>query len=207
MTNSAKITALYERLSRDDEQQGESNSITNQKEYLEEYAKRQGFFNIRHFTDDGISGTTFEREGFQKLIAEVEAGNVGTVIVKDMSRLGRNYLKVGFYTDIMFPEKGVRFIAVNNGVDSETMGDNDFTPFLNIMNEWYAKDTSQKIRAIFKAKMQEGKRVSPSVPYGYLRDPKDKQHLIIDPEPAEVVRRIFRLVIEGVGVSAIGVSI
>jgi len=203
MTNSAKITALYERLSRDDEQQGESNSITNQKEYLEEYAKRQGFFNIRHFTDDGISGTTFEREGFQKLIAEVEAGNVGTVIVKDMSRLGRNYLKVGFYTDIMFPEKGVRFIAVNNGVDSETMGDNDFTPFLNIMNEWYAKDTSQKIRAIFKAKMQEGKRVSPSVPYGYLRDPQDKQHLIIDPEPAEVVRRIYRLVIEGVGVSAI----
>lgn len=203
MTNSAKITALYERLSRDDEQQGESNSITNQKEYLEEYAKRQGFSNIRHFTDDGISGTTFEREGFQKLIAQVEAGNVGTVIVKDMSRLGRNYLKVGFYTDIMFPEKGVRFIAVNNGVDSETMGDNDFTPFLNIMNEWYAKDTSQKIRAIFKAKMQEGKRVSPSVPYGYLRDPEDKQHLIIDPEPAEVVRRIFRLVIEGAGVSVI----
>lgn len=203
MTNSTKITALYERLSRDDEQQGESNSIVNQKEYLEEYAKRQGFSNIRHFTDDGISGTTFEREGFQKLIAEVEAGNVSTVIVKDMSRLGRNYLKVGFYTDIMFPEKGVRFIAVNNGVDSETMGDNDFTPFLNIMNEWYAKDTSQKIRAIFKAKMQEGKRVSPSVPYGYLRDPKNKQHLIIDPEPAEVVRRIYRLVIEGMGVSAI----
>ena len=203
MTNSAKITALYERLSRDDEQQGESNSIINQKQYLEEYAKRQGFSNIRHFTDDGISGTTFEREGFQKLIAEVEAGNVSTVIVKDMSRLGRNYLKVGFYTDIMFPEKGVRFIAVNNGVDSETMGDNDFTPFLNIMNEWYAKDTSQKIRAIFKAKMQEGKRVSPSVPYGYLRDPQDKQPLIIAPEPAEVVRRIYRLVIEGVGVSAI----
>lgn len=203
MTNSAKITALYERLSRDDEQQGESNSIINQKQYLEEYAKRQGFSNIRHFTDDGISGTTFEREGFQKLIAEVEAGNVSTVIVKDMSRLGRNYLKVGFYTDIMFPEKGVRFIAVNNGVDSETMGDNDFTPFLNIMNERYAKDTSQKIRAIFKAKMQEGKRVSPSVPYGYLRDPQDKQHLIIDEEPAEVVRRIYRLVIEGVGVSAI----
>ena len=202
MKNS-KITALYERLSRDDEQQGESNSITNQKEYLEEYAKRQGFTNICHFTDDGISGTTFERQGFQKMIAEVEAGNVATVIVKDMSRLGRNYLKVGFYTDIMFPEKGVRFIAVNNGVDSETMGENDFTPFLNIMNEWYAKDTSQKIRAIFKAKMQEGKRVSPSVPYGYLRDPADKQHLIIDQEAAEVVRRIFRLVIEGVGVSKI----
>ena len=107
---------------------------------------------------------------------------MATVIVKDMSRLGRNYLKVGFYTDIMFPEKGVRFIAVNNGVDSETMGDNDFTPFLNIMNEWYAKGTSQKIRAIFKAKMQEGKRISPSVPYGYLRDPKDKQHLIFIPQ-------------------------
>lgn len=203
MKNNTKITALYERLSRDDEMEGESNSITNQKAYLEEYAKRQGFTNIQHFTDDGISGTTFEREGFQKLIAEVEAGNVGTVIVKDMSRLGRNYLKVGFYTDIMFPEKGVRFIAVNNGVDSEKMGENDFTPFLNIMNEWYAKDTSQKIRAIFKSKMQEGKRVSPSVPYGYLRDPQDKQHLIIDQEPAEVVRRIFRLVIEGVGVSEI----
>ena len=198
-----KLTALYERLSHDDERAGESVSIENQKRILEDYARKNGFSNIRHFTDDGISGTTFEREGFQKLIAEVEAGNVSTVIVKDMSRLGRNYLKVGFYTDIMFPEKGVRFIAVNNGVDSETMGDNDFTPFLNIMNEWYAKDTSQKIRAIFKAKMQEGKRVSPSVPYGYLRDPQDKQHLIIDPEPAEVVRRIYRLVIEGVGVSAI----
>lgn len=203
MRNNEKITALYERLSRDDEMEGESNSITNQKAYLEEYAKRQGFTNIRHFTDDGISGTTFERAGFQKLIAEVEAGNVGTVIVKDMSRLGRNYLKVGFYTDIMFPEKGVRFIAVNNGVDSDKMGENDFTPFLNIMNEWYAKDTSQKIRAIFKSKMQEGKRVSPSVPYGYLRDPQDKQHLIIDREPAEVVRRIYRLVTEGVGVSEI----
>lgn len=203
MVNSTKITALYERLSRDDEQQGESNSITNQKEYLEEYAKRQGFINIRHFVDDGISGTTFDRAGFQRLITEIEAGNVSTVIVKDMSRLGRNYLKVGFYTDIMFPEKGVRFIAVNNGVDSEKMGDNDFTPFLNIMNEWYAKDTSQKIRAVFKAKMQEGKRVSPSVPYGYLRDPEDKQHLIIDPEPAKVVRRIFQLVIEGMGASEI----
>ena len=132
-TEKDKLTALYERLSHDDERAGESVSIENQKRILEDYARKNGFSNIRHFTDDGISGTTFEREGFQKLIAEVEAGNVSTVIVKDMSRLGRNYLKVGFYTDIMFPEKGVRFIAVNNGVDSETMGDNDFTPFLNIM--------------------------------------------------------------------------
>lgn len=196
---SMKITALYERLSRDDEMQGESNSIKNQKEYLEDFARKNGFRNIRHFTDDGVSGTTFEREGFQKMIAEVEAGNVDTVIVKDMSRFGRNYLKVGFYTEILFPEKGVRFIAINNGVDSETQGENDFTPFLNIMNEWYAKDTSKKIRTIFRAKMQEGKRVSPSVPYGYLRDPKDKQHLIIDEEPAKVVRRIYQMTIEGHG--------
>lgn len=196
---SMKITALYERLSRDDEMQGESNSIKNQKKYLEDFARKNGFRNIRHFTDDGVSGTTFEREGFQKMIAEVEAGNVDTVIVKDMSRFGRNYLKVGFYTEILFPEKGVRFIAINNGVDSETQGENDFTPFLNIMNEWYAKDTSKKIRTIFRAKMQEGKRVSPSVPYGYLRDPKDKQHLIIDEEAANVVRRIYQMTIEGHG--------
>ena len=196
---SIKITALYERLSRDDEMQGESNSIKNQKEYLEDFAGRNGFRNIRHFTDDGVSGTTFEREGFQKMIAEVEAGNVGTVIVKDMSRFGRNYLKVGFYTEMLFPEKGVRFIAINNGVDSETQGENDFTPFLNIMNEWYAKDTSKKIRTMFKAKMQEGKRVSPSVPYGYIRDPEDRQHLIVDGEAAEVVRRIYRMTVEGHG--------
>lgn len=196
---SIKITALYERLSRDDEMQGESNSIKNQKEYLEDFARKNGFRNIRHFTDDGVSGTTFEREGFQKMVAEVEAGNVGTVIVKDMSRFGRNYLKVGFYTEMLFPEKGVRFIAINNGVDSETQGENDFTPFLNIMNEWYAKDTSKKIRTMFKAKMQEGKRVSPSVPYGYLRDPDDKQHLIVDREAAEVVRRIYRMTVEGHG--------
>ncbi len=132
---SIKITALYERLSRDDEMQGESNSIKNQKEYLEDFARKNGFRNSRHFTDDGVSGTTFEREGFQKMIAEVEAGNVDTVIVKDMSRFGRNYLKVGFYTEMLFPEKGVRFIAINNGVDSQKQGENDFTPFLNIMNE------------------------------------------------------------------------
>ncbi len=201
---SIKITALYERLSRDDEMQGESNSIKNQKEYLEDFARKNGFRNVRHFTDDGVSGTTFEREGFQKMIAEVEAGNVGTVIVKDMSRFGRNYLKVGFYTEVLFPEKGVRFIAINNGVDSETQGENDFTPFLNIMNEWYAKDTSKKICTMFRAKMQEGKRGSPSVPYGYLRDPQDKQHLIIDEEAAKVVRRIYQMTINRAGTTACG---
>lgn len=201
--NSIKITALYERLSRDDELQGESNSITNQKHFLEDYARKNGFVNIRHFTDDGVSGTTFDREGFQSMIAEVEAGNVAVIIVKDMSRFGRDYLKVGFYTEVMFKEKGVRFIAINNGIDSSNQQDSDFTPFLNIMNEWYARDSSRKIQAIFKARMQEGKRVSPSVPYGYRRDPDDKQQLIIDPEPAAVVRRIFKLVLEGNGVNQI----
>lgn len=201
--NSIKITALYERLSRDDELQGESNSITNQKHFLEDYARKNGFVNIRHFTDDGVSGTTFDREGFQSMIAEVEAGNVAVIIVKDMSRFGRDYLKVGFYTEVMFKEKGVRFIAINNGIDSSNQQDSDFTPFLNIMNEWYARDSSRKIQAIFKARMQEGKRVSPSVPYGYRRDPDDKQLLIIDPEPAAVVRRIFKLVLEGNGVNRI----
>ena len=201
--NSIKITALYERLSRDDELQGESNSITNQKHFLEDYARKNGFVNIRHFTDDGVSGTTFDREGFQSMIAEVEAGNVAVIIVKDMSRFGRDYLKVGFYTEVMFKEKGVRFIAINNGTDSSNQQDSDFTPFLNIMNEWYARDSSRKIQAIFKARMQEGKRVSPSVPYGYRRDPDDKQQLIIDPEPAAVVRRIFKLVLEGNGVNRI----
>ena len=153
--------------------------------------------------DDGVSGTTFDREGFKATLAEVEAGNVATIIVKDMSRFGRDYLKVGFYTDVMFRDKGVRFIAVNNGIDSDKQGDNDFTPFLNIMNEFYARDSSRKIQAIFKARMQDGKRVSPSVPYGYRRDPQDKQHLIVDEEAAAVVRRIFQMVIDGYGVKGI----
>lgn len=202
-TQTMKFTALYERLSRDDELTGESNSIKNQKQLLESYAHKNGYSPIRHFTDDGVSGTTFEREGFQAMIAEVEAGNVGAVIVKDMSRFGRDYLKVGFYTEVMFKEKGVRFIAINNGIDSANQQDSDFTPFLNIMNEWYARDASRKIQAVFKSRMQDGKRVSPSVPYGYLRSPEDKQKLIIDEEPAAVVRRIYQMVIEGKGVTAI----
>ena len=202
-TKKIKYTALYERLSRDDEMQGESNSITNQKKYLEEYARSQGFKNIRHFTDDGYSGVDFNRPGFQSLIAAVEAGEVDIVCVKDMSRFGRNYLKVGFYTEIMFPEKGVRFIAINNGVDSANPSENDFTPFLNIMNEWYAKDTSNKIRAIFRSRMQDGKRCSGAIPYGYKRDPEDKNHLLIDEEAAKVVRRIFQMIIDGMGTKAI----
>ena len=160
MAKDNRITALYERLSRDDEMQGESNSITNQKKYLEDYAVQHGFGNIQHFSDDGYSGTNFNRPAFNSLLTEIEAGRVGTVIVKDMSRFGRNYLQVGFYTEMMFPKKNVRFIAVNNGVDSVNPADNDFTPFLNIMNEWYAKDTSKKIKAVFKAKNARRKNVS-----------------------------------------------
>lgn len=192
-----RITALYERLSKDDEQQGESNSIVNQKKYLESYAGQNGFQNIRHFTDDGYTGRNFNRPGFQSLLAEVEAGNVAVVIVKDMSRLGRNYLQVGYYTEVLFPNSNVRFIAVNNSVDSERPTDNDFTPFLNIMNEWYARDTSNKIKSIFDARMREGLRCSGSVPYGYYRLPGDKQTFVVDPVAASVVQRIFELADEG----------
>lgn len=151
-----KITALYCRLSRDDELQGDSNSIKNQKSILQKYADDQGFRNTQFFVDDGVSGTTFEREGFQRMMAEMDAGRIGTIIVKDMSRLGRDYLKFGYYTEIAFPQADVRFIAINNGVDSINQQESDFTPFLNIINEFYAKDTSKKIRAVFKAKGQAG---------------------------------------------------
>lgn len=198
-----KITALYERLSRDDEQAGESNSIQNQKKYLEEYARQHGLRNIRHFYDDGYSGTNFNRPGFAALLEEIEAGRVETLVVKDLSRFGRNYLQVGYYTEILFPKKGVRFIAVNNNVDSATPQDNDFTPFLNIMNEWYAKDTSNKIKAIFKSRMKDGMRCSGSIPYGYKRKPDDKQTLIVDEPAAEIVRKIFRLACQGNSTTAI----
>ena len=145
----------------------------------------------------------FKRPGFQKMIAAIEAGEIDVVCVKDLSRFGRDYLKVGFYTEIMFPEKGVRFIAINNSVDSANPTENDFTPFLNIMNEWYAKDTSNKIRAIFRSRMQDGKRCSGAIPYGYRRDPEDKNHLLIDEEAAKVVRRIYQMVIDGMGSQAI----
>lgn len=201
--NQVKMTALYERLSRDDELQGESNSISNQKKYLEDYALQQGFRNIQHFTDDGYSGTNFNRPGFKSMIQQIEAGQVDTVIVKDMSRFGRNYLQVGFYTEIMFPDKGVRFIAVNNNVDSASPTDNDFTPFLNIMNEFYSRDTSNKIKAVFRARMRDGKRCSGSIPYGYTRSPDDKQTLIVDEEAANVVRRIFQMTCEGIGATEI----
>ncbi len=195
----AKITALYCRLSRDDELQGDSNSIKNQKAILKKYADDNGFTNTEYFVDDGWSGTNFDRPDFTRLISEVDAGRVGTVIVKDMSRLGRDYLKVGYYTEIAFPEAEVRFIAINNGLDSNNQQDSDFTPFLNIINEWYAKDTSKKIRAVFKAKGESGKPLSTSAPYGYKKDPEDKNHWIIDEPAAQVVKDIFQLTIQGYG--------
>lgn len=198
-----QVTALYERLSKDDELKGESNSISNQKKYLEDYARKNGFQNIKHFTDDGFTGTNFNRPGFQAMIAEVEAGNIETIIVKDMSRFGRNYLQVGFYTEMMFPQKGVRFIAINNSIDSDNPMDNDFTPFLNIMNEWYAKDTSNKIKAVFNARMNDGLRCSGSIPYGYNRLPDDKQKLVVDPVASKVVKRIFDMASIGTPISEI----
>ena len=180
-----RVTALYERLSKDDEQQGESNSILNQKRFLEDFARKSGMTNIKHFTDDGYTGRNFNRPGFQAMLAEAEAGKIGTIIVKDMSRFGRNYLEVGFYTEILFPKKQIRFVAINNSVDSDKPQDNDFTPFLNIMNEWYAKDTSNKIKSIFLSRMNDGKRCSGSIPYGYNRLPED----IVDSELWEQAHR------------------
>ncbi len=194
-----KITALYCRLSRDDELQGDSNSIINQKSMLQKYADDNGFGNTEFFVDDGFSGTNFDRPDWQRLITLAEDGKVATVIVKDMSRLGRDYLKVGYYTEVFFPGVDIRFIAINNGVDSNNQQDSDFTPFLNIINEWYAKDTSKKIRAVFKAKGESGKPLCTNPPYGYLKNPEDKHQWIVDDVAADVVRKIFRLCIEGYG--------
>ncbi len=194
-----KITALYCRLSRDDENEGDSNSIVNQKAILGKYASEKGFSNPQFYVDDGYSGTNFNRPDFQRMMSDVDAGLVTTVIVKDMSRLGRDYLKVGLYTEITFPDAGVRFIAINDGVDSESNVDNDFTPFRNIINEWYAKDTSKKIRAVFKAKGMSGKHLCTIPPYGYKKDEADKQKWVVDEEAAAVVKEIFALCMKGFG--------
>lgn len=198
-----RITALYCRLSRDDEQQGDSNSIRNQKMMLQKYAEEKGFSNIAFFVDDGYSGTTFDRPEWKRLEGMIDEGLVGTVIVKDMSRLGRDYLHVGMLTEMYFPNNDVRFIAVNNGVDSINQMENDMTPFINIFNEFYAKDTSRKIRAVFNAKGKAGKPLSNHPPYGYIRDPEDSQHWVIDEEAAANVREAFQLCIQGYGPSQI----
>ncbi|MDU5341743.1 recombinase family protein [Anaerococcus vaginalis] len=197
MRNFEKITALYERLSRDDELEGESNSIVNQKKILEEYASKNNLTNIIHFTDDGISGTQFDRPGFMEMMNGVNTGNIGCIIVKDMSRLGRDYLKVGQCMEIL-RQKGVRLIAINDNVDSFYRED-DFTPFRNIMNEWYARDTSRKIQSTFRSKGESGKHTASTPPYGYIKDEKDKDKWVVDEKAAEIVRRIFNLTMDGAG--------
>ena len=195
-TATTLITALYPRLSHEDELQGESNSISNQKRILEAYAKQNGFTNLKWYTDDGFSGANFQRPGFQSMLADIEAGLVGTVIVKDMSRLGRNYLQVGMYTEMIFPQKNVRFIAINDGVDS-AQGDNDFAPLRNIFNEWLVRDTSKKIRAVKRSKGMSGKPVTSKPVYGYLMD--EDENFIIDEEAAPVVKQIYSLCLAGNG--------
>lgn len=191
------ITALYERLSVDDALDGTSNSIINQQKILEDYAGKSGFSNVRHFSDDGWSGTRWDRPAWQELIAEIEAGNVSTVIVKDMSRVGRDYLQVGFYTEVMFKKHDVRFIAVSNNIDSDNKESAEFAPFLNLMSEWYARDCSRKIKTVVHAKGNSGIPLSVVPIYGYKRSPDDKNHWIIDEEAAAVVRRMFQMTVDG----------
>ena len=196
-----KITALYERLSHDDERAGESVSIENQKRILEDYAQKNGFTNIRHFTDDGVRGTTFKRPGLDAMLEEIRAGNVATVIIKDQSRIGRDVVEVGLLKRT-FDEYHVRFIAANDNLDTAN-GFDIMSIFRDVINEWHAADTSRKIKAVFKAKGNSGKPLCTNPPYGYLKDPEDKNHWIVDEEAAEVVREIFRLCIAGYGPSQI----
>ena len=192
-----KITALYCRLSQDDMLQGESNSITNQKAILKKYTEDNGFSNPVFYVDDGVSGTTWEREGFKAMLADIEEGKVGTVITKDLSRLGRDYLKTGEYIEIIFPDHDVRYIAIKDGVDT-LKSENELMAFKNIFNDWYARYTSKKIRAVFKANVQSGKHLSNPI-YGYKHSETDKNLWVIDDEAAEVVRKIFHLCIDGYG--------
>ncbi len=192
------ITALYARLSQEDALDGESNSIANQRKILLKYATDNGFPNPTFFIDDGVSGVTFDRPGWNEMIRLAEAGKVQTVIVKDMSRMGRDYLKVGYYTESFFAERDIRYIAINDGVDSEKV-DNEFTPFRNLFNDFYARDTSKKIRAVMRSKGNAGEHLCSNPPYGYRKDPADKKKWIVDEEAAEVVKRIFDLCIAGKG--------
>ena len=198
-TGNEKCTVLYSRLSRDDESIGDSLSIVNQKAMLEKYAAQNGFSNVAHFSDDGYSGGNFDRPDWKRLIEEIEKGNVSTVIAKDMSRIGRDYLQTGFYTEVFFREKGIRFIAIANNIDSQNKESGEFAPFLNIMSEWYLRDASRKVKASHRARGMSGKRLTFKAIYGYMPDPQDKENWILDPEAAEVVKRIFDLTLEGKG--------
>ena len=201
-----KITAIYCRLSRDDDLAGDSNSIIHQKDMLTRYARERDFPNVSVYSDDGWSGTNFERPDWKRLISDIEAGKVGIVLVKGLSRVGRDYLRVGFYTEVTFPQNGVRFIAVNNGVDSANQSENDFAPFLNIMNEWYARDISKKRRISNKIKGNAGEPMG-QPPYGYIKDPNDPKHWIVDDEAAQVVRRVYSMTLEGFGTEQIATQL
>lgn len=193
----AGITALYCRLSRDDGTEGDSNSVANQKKLLTKYAKENGFGNTRFYVDDGYTGTNFNRPGFQKLLEDMEMGYVSAIIVKDMSRLGRDYLQVGYYTDTFFPDHNIRFIAINDCVDSDD-GENELAPFRNVMNEMYARDISRKVRSSHRLRGNAGEPLS-QPPYGYMKSPENKKQWIIDPEAARIVKEIFAMCIEGKG--------
>ena len=193
------ITALYERLSRDDDLDGESNSIVNQKRYLQNYADEHGFTNCKHYTDDGWSGGNFDRPEWKNMIADVEAGKVGVILAKDMSRIGRNYLETGFYTEVVFRKHNVRFIAIANGVDNDQPETGEFVPFLNIMNEWYLKDQSKKITAAYQLRGKSGLPTNNNCLYGYRKDPNVKHHWLVDEEAAAIVRRIYQMACEGHG--------
>ena len=197
--NENRITALYCRLSQDDGREGESNSIVNQKALLNEYARKNRFKNLRFFVDDGYSGTTFDRPAFREMEKMIENGEIGTVIVKDMSRLGRNYLQVGMYTDIVFPENDVRFIAINDNVDSAVQTEFDMTPIRNFCNELYARDTAKKIKSTLKMKGESGKHLTTILPFGFIKDKDDKDKWLIDEPAAIVVRKIFDLCANGFG--------
>ena len=201
-----KFTALYCRLSQDDGREGESNSIVNQKEYLMKYAKEHGFPNPKFYVDDGYTGTNFDRPSFKEMSADIEKGLVKTVIVKDLSRFGRNYIEVGSYSEIIYPEAGVRFIAIMDNVDTGSLESNEFAAFTNLFNEWYPKSTSKKVKEVKKAKGLAGEHLG-APPYGYLRNPDDKTRWLVDGEAAAVVRRIFSLCMQGKGVSAIATTL
>ena len=201
LTDYTGIAGLYTRLSRDDGTDSESNSIANQKRLLSQKAKELGFTNVKFYVDDGYTGTNFNRPGFQELLDDIEMGYVTAVIVKDLSRLGRDYVSVGYYTDNYFPEHNIRFIAVNDMVDSDD-GENEIAPFKNIMNEMYARDISRKIRSSNKIRGNLGEPLA-QPPYGYMKSPENKKKWIVDPDASQVVKSIFRMCIEGKGNEAI----
>ena len=201
--NNDKITALYCRLSKDDGTNNESMSISTQKTMLKDYAKRNGFLNCQFYVDDGYSGTNYDRPAFRQLIEDIQDGEVSTLITKDLSRLGRNYLETGTYIEVFFPNHNVRYIAINDGVDSIDNAQMDITPFRNIINEMYAKDTSRKIKSALHARKMQGKYMATTAPFGYQKDEKDHNHLVIDEVTAPIVELIFSIAEEGVGLHTI----